>query len=162
VTLTPVPPRESIFEKIEDFVSEKMGKPTNIIFWLIFVLGWTCLFAFGGPHLDTGTWLPSWFTSQGFNFPLNLITTVAELFIGFLVAGNALRIQKLSDAQTQRIIQVETTLLAEQQDNTDLTRKVHELTTTIAAQTATLDEIHRHVSAMSPESGTFPPPAAER
>jgi uncharacterized membrane protein len=44
--------------------------------------------------------------------------------------------------------------------NTDLTQQVHLLATTIAAQTATLDEIHRHVQAMAPQAGQFPAPAA--
>ena len=83
-----------LFLKAANWVSEAMGRPTNIIFWLILVIIWTCIFAFGGPHLAGGTWLPAWFTSQGFNFPLNLITTVAELFIGFLVAAAANRAQQ--------------------------------------------------------------------
>jgi uncharacterized membrane protein YhdT len=68
---------------------------------------WTCIFAFGGPHLAGGTWLPKWFTSQGFNFPLNLITTVAELFIGFLVAAAANRAQ---DALTTLILHIKQAL----------------------------------------------------
>lgn len=64
-----------------------MGRPANIVAWLVFVIGWTCLLAFGGPRLASGSWLPAWFASQGYNFPLNLVTTVAELFIGFLVAA---------------------------------------------------------------------------
>jgi uncharacterized membrane protein len=46
--------------------------------------------------------------------------------------------------------------------NTALTEQVHALATTIAGQTATLDEIHRHVSAMAPQAGSFPPPQAAR
>ena len=42
--------------------------------------------------------------------------------------------------------------------NTALTQQVHELATTIATQTATLDEIHRHVQALAPEAGQFPAP----
>jgi hypothetical protein len=81
--------RLSVFQKVADYVSEAMGRPANIVAWLVFVIGWTCLSAFGGPRLASGSWLPAWFASQGYNFPLNLVTTVAELFIGFLVAGRA-------------------------------------------------------------------------
>jgi hypothetical protein len=38
--------------------------------------------------------LPSWFTSTGYNFPLNLMTTVAELSVGFLVVAVANRAQE--------------------------------------------------------------------
>lgn len=77
------PERESLFLRIADWVSAAMGLPTNIIVWMIAVVAWTLTFALGGPYIASGTWLPAWFTSQGFNFPLNLLTTVAELFIGF-------------------------------------------------------------------------------
>ena len=83
------PERESVFLKIADYVSAAMGRPTNIIIWLVAVVAWTGTFALGGSHIASGTWLPAWFTSQGFNFPLNLVTTVAELFIGFLVPADA-------------------------------------------------------------------------
>jgi low affinity Fe/Cu permease len=83
-----------LFLRFANWISEAMGRPPNIIFWFILITIWTCIFAFGGPKLESGSWLPSWFTSQGFNFPLNLITTVAELFIGFLVAAAANRAQE--------------------------------------------------------------------
>jgi low affinity Fe/Cu permease len=87
------PNKVSAFLKFANWVSEVMGEPPNIIFWFVIVVIWTCIFAFGGPKLSSGSWLPAWFTSQGFNFPLNLVTTVAELFIGFLVAAAANRSQ---------------------------------------------------------------------
>jgi low affinity Fe/Cu permease len=96
-----------VFLRFANWISEAMGRPANIIFWFILVLIWTGIFAFGGPHLAGGTWLPAWFTSQGFNFPLNLITTVAELFIGFLVAAAANRAQ---DALTTLILHIKQAL----------------------------------------------------
>ncbi len=83
--------RPTAFDRFADWVSEAMGRPLNIAFWFILIVAWTLIFALGGPNLSSGSWLPSWFTSQGYNFPLNLITTVAELFIGFLVATAANR-----------------------------------------------------------------------
>ena len=88
------PERESAFLKVADYVSAAMGRPANIIIWLIAVVAWTAIFAFGSTHVASGTWLPAWFTSQGFNFPLNLVTTVAELFIGFLVAAASNRSER--------------------------------------------------------------------
>jgi uncharacterized membrane protein len=41
--------------------------------------------------------------------------------------------------------------------NNTLTQQVHDLTKTIATQTAVLDEIHRHVSALAPQAGDFVP-----
>jgi low affinity Fe/Cu permease len=165
--------RESLFEKIADWVSAAMGRPTNIIVWGVLVLIWVVIFAFGGAHLASGTWMPAWFTSTGFNFPLNLITTVAELFIGFLVAAASNRSERNLDrtlaaiaAQGVKVQETEDRLAAVDAENTellrqntDLTQKVHGLVTTVAAQTATLDEIHRHVAALSPQAGEFAPPA---
>lgn len=53
------------FLRVANWVSEAMGRPTNIIFWFVLVFAWTAVFAFGGPHLATGSWLPKWFTSAG-------------------------------------------------------------------------------------------------
>jgi low affinity Fe/Cu permease len=96
-----------VFLRFANWISKVMGEPPNIIFWFILVTIWTCIFAFGGPRLASGDWLPSWFTSQGFNFPLNLVTTVAELFIGFLVAAAANRAQ---DALTVLIMKIKQAL----------------------------------------------------
>ena len=157
------------FLRMANWVSEAMGRPTNIMFWLVLVAAWTCVFAFGGPHLATGSWLPSWFTSQGYNFPLNLVTTVAELFIGFLVAAAANRAQDaltvlLSHirATVERDDAIEQRLTAELVKNTELTSEVHVLARKIELQTRLLDEIHRHLAALTPHAGLFPPPPADR
>jgi low affinity Fe/Cu permease len=94
--MTPVPApadRESVFDRIADYVSAAMGRPANIMVWLVLVGGWTLLFA---THIVSASanFLPGWFTGTAFNFPLNLITTVAELFIGFLVAAAANRSER--------------------------------------------------------------------
>ena len=129
---------DSWFQRFADWVSEAMGSPGNIVIWLVLVVAWVSVFAFGGPHLASGTWLPAWFTSQGFNFPLNLVTTVAELFIGFLVATAANRSQRALTAllrriekQEAQISQVEQNLAAQLQQNTDLTAQIHALSTSI-------------------------------
>lgn len=126
------------FQRFADWVSEAMGSPLNISFWFVLVVIWTSIFAFGGPHLASGTWLPSWFTSQGFNFPLNLVTTVAELFIGFLVATASNRAQRALTAllnrierQEEQIKVVEASLAAQLLQNTELTSEVHKLTAAI-------------------------------
>ena len=85
---------ESAFQRLADWASAAMGRPTNIMVWLVLVLLWTVIFAAKIVPAD-GSFLPSWFTGQGFNFPLNLITTVAELFIGFLVAAAANHAQRV-------------------------------------------------------------------
>ena len=139
-------PRESAFQRFADWVSDAMGRPINIAFWAVLITIWTCIFAFGGPHLAGGTWLPAWFTSQGFNFPLNLITTVAELFIGFLVATAANRAQLALTVLLTKI-QTETDEIdALVKENTELTRQVHDVV-------GHLDEIHAHVSALTEAAG---------
>src|ERR1700684_1234624 len=85
--------KESIFNRIADYVSAAMGRPTNIMIWLVLVVGWTLLFAVHVVSAN-GNFLPSWFTGTAFNFPLNLVTTVAELFIGFLVAAASNRSER--------------------------------------------------------------------
>jgi hypothetical protein len=94
---TPTADRESLFVRIADWVSFKMGAPGNIIFWFVLVAAWFLIFATGLVGANS-TFLPAWFVGQTFNFPLNLITTLAELFIGFLVAAAANRNERAADA----------------------------------------------------------------
>jgi low affinity Fe/Cu permease len=146
----------NLFLRFANWVSEAMGRPTNIAFWFVAVVVWTLIFALGGPHLASGTWLPAWFTSTGYDFPLNLITTVAELFIGFLVAAAANRAQ---DALTVLLAHIRATVERDSTieqglrdaiaENTELTKQVHDLQVAMSQQTALLDEIHRHLSPSS-------------
>lgn len=156
----PEPPKPDAFLRFANWVSEAMGRPTNIIFWFVAVLGWTFVFAFGGPHLASGNWLPPWFTSTGFNFPLNLITTVAELFIGFLVAAAANRSQTALSAllahiragverdiaMESQVFDVEHNLTLLLNENTDLTRVV-------VANTAQIEELRAHLTALCAHLG---------
>jgi low affinity Fe/Cu permease len=81
------------FTDVADVVSNAMGTPGNILVWLAFIAGYTIIFAVH-PVLAQSSFLPAWFTSQAYNFPLNLVTTVAELFIGFLCAAATNRAQR--------------------------------------------------------------------
>lgn len=135
------PEAESPFQRLADWVSAAMGRPTNIIIWLVLVLFWTVPFA-AKIVPASGSFLPAWFTGQGFNFPLNLITTVAELFIGFLVAAAANRAQRVLEGVIDgirtvldHVAKVEENMLTELDANTKLTEEVHTLA----------DEVHKHV-----------------
>ncbi len=159
--------RPTAFDRFADWVSEAMGRPLNIAFWFVLVVTWTLIFALGGPKLSSGSWLPTWFTSQGYNFPLNLITTVAELFIGFLVATAANRAQNALtalldkiDMQEEQIEATETNIVTLVKENTDLTSEIHTLTTEIRTLTmqvlknATLiAETHQQVAALTAQAG---------
>lgn len=130
------PERESVFERIADWVSAAMGRPTNIIVWLVVVIAWTAL----GPYLAQHPFLPAWSVSAGWNFPLNLVTTVAELFIGFLVAAASNRSERnltmtlgRIGAQEKTISDVEDRLSDALAANTRLTAEVHELTKAVHA-----------------------------
>lgn len=79
------PERLSVFQRIADMVSYAMGTPTNIIIWLLAVGTWIAF----GPYIAAHNFLPNWFTSNSFNFPLNTVTTIAELYIGFLVGASS-------------------------------------------------------------------------
>jgi low affinity Fe/Cu permease len=149
------PDRESAFLKVADYVSAAMGRPTNIVIWLIAVIAWTTVFAVGGPRIAGGTWLPAWFTSQGFNFPLNLVTTVAELFIGFLVAAASNRSERSLEAtlarlgqQDQQIADVETRIGDTVARNTTLPNELRDLLTQNIELTKTVAELSRQVHAM--------------
>jgi low affinity Fe/Cu permease len=141
VPASPVQPpeHESVFERTADWVSAAMGRPTNILVWLALVIGWTLLFA---AHIVSpdANFLPSWFTGTAFNFPLNLITTVAELFIGFLVAAASNRSERnlkatLAGIQAaeDRDAEMEEKLTQAVAANTALTAEVHELTKAVHA-----------------------------
>lgn len=75
------------FLQLADAVSFGMGTPTNIIFWILAVVVWFALGITQRQLFMHGGFLPDWFTSNAWNFPLNTITTLAELYIGFLVAA---------------------------------------------------------------------------
>ena len=129
--------KESVFDRTADYVSAAMGRPANIMIWLVLVGGWTFLFA---AHIVSANanFLPRWFTGTAFNFPLNLVTTVAELFIGFLVAAAANRSERNLELtlaaiaeQEEQIEDVQAKLSEELASNTALTRQVHELTAQI-------------------------------
>ncbi len=126
--------RISLFQRIADKVSYGMGTPTNIIIWILAVGTWIAL----GPYFATHSFLPGWFTSNGFNFPLNTVTTIAELYIGFLVGASSNRsernlertLAKIS-AQEDQIDDVEVKLSKALAQNTELTQEIHHLTTII-------------------------------
>lgn len=88
------------FIKLADSVSFGMGTPTNILFWLLAVGIWFVLGATQQNLFIKGNFLPAWFTSSTWNFPLNTVTTLAELYIGFLVAAAANR----SERELRKII----------------------------------------------------------
>jgi low affinity Fe/Cu permease len=82
------------FLALADAVSFGMGTPTNILFWILAVAIWILLGAFRQEWFIDGNFLPAWFTSTAWNFPLNTVTTLAELYIGFLVAAAANRAER--------------------------------------------------------------------
>jgi low affinity Fe/Cu permease len=151
--LTADPDQESLFQRIADWTSAAMGRPANIMIWLVAVVAWTVIFAVGGSHIASGTWLPAWFTSQGFNFPLNLVTTVAELFIGFLVGAASNRSERNLEATLARIEQLERsaddqakTSLALLQSNTQLLTEMHQLQTSAISMLGGLAHVNAELN----------------
>lgn len=117
------------FVDIADWVSEAMGTPTNILLWLLAVVWWFGMFAFHflGPDSQI---LPSWFTSNAFNFPLNTVTTLVELFIGFFLAAAANRSEKRLLAIIQKMeVMIEhlETLVGRDNEKLDRLLKYHGL-----------------------------------
>jgi hypothetical protein len=133
--------QESLFLRFCDWTSQVMGEPPNIIFWLILVVGWTLIFALKIVSANAN-FLPGWFTGTTYNFPLNLLTTVAELFIGFLVAAAANRAQRvlttIIDGIRTMLDKVEAGVEAHRvliQKDIELTEAVHKLAS----------ELHTHI-----------------
>src|SRR5271170_1853807 len=126
------PNEEPVFQRIADKVSYGMGTPLNIAIWIVLVVGWTLLFALSSSKsIQGGSFLPVWFTSTGYNFPLNLVTTVAELYIGFLVGASSNRSERNLEAtlariddQEKQIQAVESALSVALRENTELTKAV--------------------------------------
>jgi len=136
--------RLSLFQRAADKVSFGMGTPQNITVWIVLVVGWVLLFALDRSRsVQSGSFMPGWFTSTGFNFPLNLVTTVAELYIGFLVGASSNRsernlentLARIGDVE-QQVLATEDALRAEVKANTDLTQAVHDLTEQVHALVA--------------------------
>lgn len=159
------PERESPFERVADWVSAAMGRPTNIIVWLVVVVAWTAM----GPYLAQHPFLPAWSVSTGWNFPLNLVTTVAELFIGFLVAAASNRSERNLDhtlaaiaQQETQIGQVEDGLRADLTANTALTQKVHDLQQQQLTMLAELRSIREAVAPEAPEPAAAPASRASK
>jgi hypothetical protein len=131
-----------LLQRIADKVSFGMGTPQNIVFWLVVVATWIAL----GPYFAHHSFLPAWFTSNGFNFPFNTVTTILEMFIGYLVGASANRSERnleatlaLISAQERQVSEVEDSLRQEMAANTALTQQVHELATTIRRLVAAPD-----------------------
>ena len=127
------------FVDFADKVSYGIGTPLNIGFWLFACIAWFVIFVIN-PHLAQVNFMPSWFTSTSFNFPLNTVTTLMELYIGFLVAAATNRAQraltKLFNHLTHVVEQqdrMEKNMMELLDENTRLTNQVHELTTKIHA-----------------------------
>jgi low affinity Fe/Cu permease len=153
--LTADPEQASVFQRVADWTSAAMGRPANIVIWLVAVIVWTLTFAIGGSHISSGDWLPAWFTSQGFNFPLNLVTTVAELFIGFLVGAASNRSERNLEATLGRIEQLERsvdeqakTSLTLLRSNTDLITQMPQLQTAAITMLSRLEDMNAELNAI--------------
>ena len=99
------PQKETLFTRFADWVSEAIGTPTNIILWVVLVAVWILLFAL---HIlnSSSSILPDWFTSNAFNFPLNTVTTLVELYVGFLCAAAMNRVEKRNASLHERMMEL--------------------------------------------------------
>ncbi len=166
--LTADPEQASLFQRAADWTSAAMGRPANIVIWLVAVIVWTLIFAIGGSHISSGDWLPAWFTSQGFNFPLNLVTTVAELFIGFLVGAASNRSERNLEATLGRIEQLERsvdeqakTSLTLLRSNTDLITQMPQLQTAANTMLSRLEDMNAELNAIREAVAPGVPPSRE-
>ena len=129
------------FVGIADRVSYAMGTWQNILVWIVLVGTW---FAFG-PYLASHSILPAWFTSNSFNFPLNTVTTIAELYIGFLVGASTNRTERHNREQADRMEELEKLIHEELQRNTEATVDADAVAADIKAQVPVVKETHARV-----------------
>ena len=80
----------NFFNKVSDWISWLITTWGNFLFWVVAVAAWFLVFAID-KSLASAHFMPAWFTSTAFNFPLNTVTTLVELYIGFLVGRNTNR-----------------------------------------------------------------------
>ena len=130
------------FVRIADRVSYAMGTWQNIVVWMILVGTWFAL----GPYLAHHSVLPSWFTSNNFNFPLNTVTTIAELYIGFLVGASTNRTERHNRNQADRMEELEKLIHDELKRNTEVTDDAHMIAEQVKAQVPLLEETHAAVA----------------
>ncbi len=122
------------FVDFADKVSYGIGTPLNIGFWIFATAVWFAIFILN-PKLAHKSFMPSWFTSNSFNFPLNTVTTLMELYIGFLVAAATNRAQRALTKLFNHMLHVveqqdrmERDMVTMIGDNTRLTNEIHKLT----------------------------------
>lgn len=130
-------PKNSFNERFVNFadkVSYGIGTPQNIGFWLFACFLWFAIFVIN-PRLAQVNFMPTWFTSTSFNFPLNTVTTLMELYIGFLVAAATNRSQRALTKLFNHMIHImdqqdrmEKNMMELLSENTRLTNEVHKLT----------------------------------
>ena len=140
------------FVRIADRVSYAMGTWQNIVVWIALVGTWFAL----GPYLANHSILPDWFTSNNFNFPLNTVTTIAELYIGFLVGASTNRTERHNRNQADRMEDLEKLIHRELRRNTEITGDAQAIAEQVKAQVPLLEQTHadvaRLLAAMTPPS----------
>lgn len=147
------------FVGVADRVSYAMGTWQNIVVWMILVTTW---FAFG-PYLAHHNIMPAWFTSNSFNFPLNTVTTIAELYIGFLVGASTNRTERSNREQADRMEDLEKLIHTELQRNTESTVDAAAMAADIEAQVPLVKEMYARVERLLAlidptfSSSTLPP-----
>lgn len=146
------PAAPSPFIRMADAVSTGMGSPVNITFWFFAVVLWTGAFM-RFPWLTDTDFLPHWFTSNAYNFPLNTVTTLAELFIGFLLAAAANRIEKRNYAIEVGQIEALKRIECLEQQIIRLLEKIDAAESAELAGIARIEEIEREAHQRTEETG---------
>lgn len=139
----------TVGERAADRMRDSFGSWSFIGATMLFIGVWIVMVLYAGITID--------------NHQLTILNLILSCFAamqGAIILLAAKRADAISGeiaVHTVRNTDDTKTLL---EANTDLTRQVHELATTIAAQTCTLDELHRHLEALTPQAGQFTPPPA--
>ena len=140
------------FVRVADRVSYAMGTWQNIVVWIILVGTWFAL----GPYLANHSVLPDWFTSNNFNFPLNTVTTIAELYIGFLVGASTNRTERHNRTQSDRMEALERLIHDELRRNTEITDNAQTIAQQLNAQVPLLEQTHADVERLLAATATVP------
>jgi hypothetical protein len=142
--------KEHPFVRIADRVSYAVGTWQNIVVWLVLIGAW---FA-AGPYIAQHSFLPTWFTSNDFNFPLNTVTTIAELYIGFLVGASTNRTERNNREQSNRMEALERLIENELKDNGRMTADANAIAQEVKKQFPLVQEIHNYMQTVAANGET--------
>jgi uncharacterized membrane protein len=141
----------SLGEKAADRMRNGMGSWPFVFAFFAVMITWAVIN--GILHVGGG---------KGFDpYPFILLNLFLSMLAGIQAAALLIAAKRSDSVASEISLHTEATaddIKSLLQTNNDLTSAVHDVILQMKSQTDLLDEIHRHVEALSPEAGTSTPP----